>query len=58
MKYSQHHCITSKKMRLESFATYRKVELPEFEPIGSKKTVFYRNKMEFSLPNSWLNEAE
>jgi 23S rRNA (uracil1939-C5)-methyltransferase len=26
-----------------------KVELPEFEPFWVQKTVFYRNKMEFSF---------
>ena len=37
-----------------------KVDLPEFEPIlGSKKTLFYRNKMEFSFSNSrWLTPKE
>ncbi len=37
-----------------------KVELPEFETIlGSEKTFFYRNKMEFSFSNSkWLTPEE
>lgn len=37
-----------------------KVELPDFEPIlGSEKTFFYRNKMEFSFSNSrWLTTEE
>lgn len=37
-----------------------KMELPEFEPIlGSEKTLFYRNKMEFSFSNArWLTEEE
>ncbi len=37
-----------------------KIELPEFMPIlGSKKTVFYRNKLEFTFSNKrWLTEDE
>jgi 23S rRNA (uracil1939-C5)-methyltransferase len=37
-----------------------KIELPEFEPIlGSEKTFFYRNKMEFGFSNArWLTENE
>lgn len=37
-----------------------KMELPDFEPIlGSEKTLFYRNKMEFSFSNArWLTEEE
>jgi len=37
-----------------------KIELPEFEPIlGSEKTLFYRNKMEFSFSNArWLTPEE
>ena len=37
-----------------------KIELPEFEPIlGSEKTLFYRNKMEFSFSNArWLTDEE
>ncbi|KZE83780.1 23S rRNA (uracil(1939)-C(5))-methyltransferase RlmD [Myroides marinus] len=37
-----------------------KIELPEFEPIlGSKETLFYRNKMEFSFSNArWLTPEE
>ncbi len=37
-----------------------KIELPEFEPIlGSEKTLFYRNKMEFSFSNArWLTDKE
>ena len=37
-----------------------KVELPEFTPIlGSEKTKFYRNKLEFTFSNKrWLTEEE
>ena len=37
-----------------------KIELPTFEPIlGSAKTFFYRNKMEFGFSDTrWLNENE
>ena len=37
-----------------------KIELPEFEPIlGSAKTFFYRNKMEFGFSDTrWLSENE
>ena len=37
-----------------------KVELPEFMPIlGSEKTMFYRNKLEFTFSNKrWLTEEE
>jgi len=37
-----------------------KIELPEMEPIlGSEKTFFYRNKMEFSFSDSrWLTKEE
>ena len=37
-----------------------KVELPEFRPIlGSEKTRFYRNKLEFTFSNKrWLTEEE
>ena len=37
-----------------------KIELPDFEPIlGSKETLFYRNKMEFSFSNArWLTPEE
>lgn len=37
-----------------------KIELPDFEPIlGSEKTLFYRNKMEFSFSDSkWLTKEE
>ncbi len=37
-----------------------KIDLPEFEPIlGSEKTFFYRNKMEFSFSNKrWLTDKE
>ncbi|MGG5576213.1 23S rRNA (uracil(1939)-C(5))-methyltransferase RlmD [Myroides sp. C15-4] len=37
-----------------------KIELPDFEPIlGSEKTLFYRNKMEFSFSNArWLTPEE
>ncbi len=37
-----------------------KIELPEFSPIlGSKNTVFYRNKLEFTFSNKrWLTEKE
>lgn len=37
-----------------------KIELPEIKPIlGSARTYFYRNKMEFSFSNSrWLTEEE
>ncbi|MCT4647712.1 MAG: 23S rRNA (uracil(1939)-C(5))-methyltransferase RlmD [Carboxylicivirga sp.] len=37
-----------------------KVELPETSPIlGSEKTEFYRNKLEFTFSNNrWLSEAE
>lgn len=37
-----------------------KVELPEFRPIlGSEKTKFYRNKLEFTFSNKrWLTEEE
>ncbi|HCO67767.1 MAG TPA: 23S rRNA (uracil(1939)-C(5))-methyltransferase RlmD [Dysgonomonas sp.] len=37
-----------------------KVELPEIQPIlGSEKTVFYRNKLEFSFSNKkWLTQEQ
>ncbi|MDR3217754.1 MAG: 23S rRNA (uracil(1939)-C(5))-methyltransferase RlmD [Dysgonamonadaceae bacterium] len=37
-----------------------KIELPEITPIlGSEKTVFYRNKLEFTFSNKrWMTEAE
>ncbi len=37
-----------------------KIELPDFEPIlGSEKTFFYRNKMEFGFSDTrWKTEAE
>ncbi|MDR3267464.1 MAG: 23S rRNA (uracil(1939)-C(5))-methyltransferase RlmD [Tannerella sp.] len=37
-----------------------KVDLPEISPIrGSQKTVFYRNKLEFTFSdNRWMTEAE
>lgn len=37
-----------------------KINLPQFEPIlGSEKTLFYRNKMEFGFSNArWLTENE
>ena len=37
-----------------------RIEIPEFQPIlGSEKTQYYRNKMEFSFSNKrWLTEEE
>lgn len=53
LKYKQ-------KQVFDSLTRIGKVELPEFRPIlGSEKTRFYRNKLEFTFSNKrWLTEEE
>lgn len=53
LKYKQ-------KQVLDNLTRIGKVELPEFRPIlGSEKTRFYRNKLEFTFSNKrWLTEEE
>lgn len=53
LKYKQ-------KQVFDNLTRIGKVELPEFRPIlGSEKTRFYRNKLEFTLSNKrWLTEEE
>lgn len=48
------------KQVFDNLTRIGKIELPEFMPIlGSKKTVFYRNKLEFTFSNKrWLTEDE
>lgn len=48
------------KQVYDNLARIGKVELPEFMPIlGSEKTKFYRNKLEFTFSNKrWLTEEE
>ena len=50
----------NKKQDFDNLTRIGKIELPEFMPIlGSKKTVFYRNKLEFTFSNKrWLTEDE
>lgn len=59
MKYSQQLHYKNQEV-YNNLKRIGKVELPEFEPIlGSEKTFFYRNKMEFSFSNArWLTEDE
>lgn len=53
LKYKQ-------KQVFDNLTRIGKVELPEFRPIlGSEKTSFYRNKLEFTFSNKrWLTEEE
>lgn len=53
LKYKQ-------KQVFDNLTRIGKVELPEFRPIlGSGKTCFYRNKLEFTFSNKrWLTEEE
>lgn len=53
LKYKQ-------KQVFDNLTRIGKVELPEFRPIlGSEKTRFYRNKLEFTFSNKrWLTEEE
>ena len=53
LKYKQ-------KQVFDNLTRIGKVELPEFRPIlGSEKTHFYRNKLEFTFSNKrWLTEEE
>ena len=53
LKYKQ-------KQVFDNLTRIGKVELPEFHPIlGSEKTRFYRNKLEFTFSNKrWLTEEE
>ena len=48
------------KQVYDNLSRIGKVELPEFRPIlGSEKTRFYRNKLEFTFSNKrWLTEEE
>lgn len=48
------------KQVFDNLTRIGKVELPEFKPIlGSEKTRFYRNKLEFTFSNKrWLTEDE
>ena len=48
------------KQVFDNLTRIGKVELPEFRPIlGSEKTRFYRNKLEFTFSNKrWLTEEE
>lgn len=48
------------KQVFDNLSRIGKVELPEFMPIlGSEKTRFYRNKLEFTFSNKrWLTEEE
>jgi 23S rRNA (uracil1939-C5)-methyltransferase len=48
------------KQVYDNLSRIGKVELPEFSPIlGSEKTQFYRNKLEFTFSNKrWLTEEE
>lgn len=48
------------KQVFDSLTRIGKVELPEFRPIlGSQKTQFYRNKLEYTFSNKrWLTEQE
>ena len=59
MKYSQQLVYKQNEVK-NHLQRIGKVDLPEFESImGSEKTFFYRNKMEFSFSNArWLTEAE
>jgi 23S rRNA (uracil1939-C5)-methyltransferase len=59
MKYSQQLYYKQNEVK-SHLQRIGKIELPEFEPIlGSDKTFFYRNKMEFSFSNArWLTEQE
>ena len=59
MKYSQQLFYKNQEV-YNNLKRIGKIELPEFEPIlGSEKTLFYRNKMEFSFSNArWLTEEE
>ena len=53
LKYKQ-------KQVLDNLTRIGKVELPEISPIlGSKKTTFYRNKLEFTFSNKrWMTNEE
>ena len=59
MKYSQQLFYKNQEV-YSNLKRIGKIELPEFEPIlGSEKTLFYRNKMEFSFSNArWLTDEE
>ena len=48
------------KQVFDNLTRIGKIELPEFRPIlGSEKTKFYRNKLEFTFSNKrWLTEKE
>ncbi len=48
------------KQVFDNLTRIGKVELPEFRPIlGSEKTCFYRNKLEYTFSNKrWLTEEE
>ncbi|MFO7745126.1 MAG: 23S rRNA (uracil(1939)-C(5))-methyltransferase RlmD [Psychroflexus sp.] len=56
----EHQLFYKEKEVLENLKRIGKVEIAETKPIlGSEKTYFYRNKMEFSFSNSrWLSESE
>jgi len=56
----EHQLYYKEKEVLENLKRIGKVEISETMPIlGSEKTYFYRNKMEFSFSNSrWLTETE
>ncbi|WP_026302705.1 23S rRNA (uracil(1939)-C(5))-methyltransferase RlmD [Psychroflexus tropicus] len=55
-----HQLFYKEKEVLENLKRIGKVEIESTKPIlGSEKTYFYRNKMEFSFSNSrWLTESE
>ncbi len=48
------------KQVVDNLTRIGKIDLPEISPIlGSKKTLFYRNKLEFTFSNkSWLTQEE
>ncbi len=56
----EHQLYYKEKEVLENLKRIGKIELPETQPIlGSQKTYFYRNKMEFSFSDSrWLTKNE
>ena len=56
----EHQLFYKEKEVLENLKRIGKVEIESTKPIlGSQKTYFYRNKMEFSFSNSrWLTESE
>ena len=59
LAYEEQICYKQKQV-FDNLTRIGKIELPEISPIiGSEKTMYYRNKLEFTFSNKrWLTEEE